>query len=491
MLRHKFNFLFILLLLSSLAPCSVIAATDKESPIFHSLWQEVYGVAAVVEPEPEPKIEPKVGPKVGPKLEPKLEPKKIRPKSKSEAEADTEPEVEPEVEKEFIPDSDEADYDIDEDAPVIKKGNAKKVTVSIGKKNQEKESVIAKGKVNEKDEYRSFSQEMHAKSMNSYKEWKSEVNKSYDQWKKARNDFLKRVKEYKNGLATIPLDSKTKLQMNLGSSLEKSFNKKTDPSNAKSKKQQSSVPGSGDYKFHIVDKAFSVPMRDQKRRSTCSAFAGIRAIEILLAQQGKSEALSPEYFYWLSRPDCQKNPCTVRGSWVVPGFEGSKDSSSFDIPSEQDCPYDETPSDSNETHTPLSGTCKSKGKVGVAAYSYVTSLEELVAALDKNYPVIAGFSLSENFYQTEGVVLAAESASSASASKLDQHAKGHAILIVGYMEIPRNSESIERSREGARCFVIANSWGEGYGKGGHACLTEGWMRAHILQNPMVALTALK
>ena len=35
------------------------------------------------------------------------------------------------------------------------------------------------------------------------------------------------------------------------------------------------------------------------------------------------------------------------------------------------------------------------------------------------------------------------------------------------------------AQEGKMCFIIANSWGKGWGLGGHACLTETWVQNHI------------
>ena len=33
--------------------------------------------------------------------------------------------------------------------------------------------------------------------------------------------------------------------------------------------------------------------------------------------------------------------------------------------------------------------------------------------------------------------------------------------------------------EGKFCFLTANSWGEGWGIGGHACLSENWIKHHM------------
>jgi C1A family cysteine protease len=54
------------------------------------------------------------------------------------------------------------------------------------------------------------------------------------------------------------------------------------------------------------------------------------------------------------------------------------------------------------------------------------------------------------------------------------HAAGHAYLAVGYVKLPA---SLQRA-EGGSCVVVANSWSEGWGRGGYACVTEQWLAKH-------------
>jgi hypothetical protein len=53
-------------------------------------------------------------------------------------------------------------------------------------------------------------------------------------------------------------------------------------------------------------------------------------------------------------------------------------------------------------------------------------------------------------------------------------AGGHANLLIGYIKLPPSL-----SREGQYCVIAANSWELGWGRGGHACLTETWLSKNL------------
>ena len=106
-------------------------------------------------------------------------------------------------------------------------------------------------------------------------------------------------------------------------------------------------------------------------------------------------------------------------------------------------------------------------------------------ALKRNEPVVAGFKLSSNFYENNGLITLMNSRSK---GKLDEHANGHAVLLIGYIKLP---PALEKRGEGKLCFVTANSWGEGWGQGGYACLTEAWVRQHRIKNAFMALNSAK
>ncbi len=289
-------------------------------------------------------------------------------------------------------------------------------------------------------------------------EWKKEVAQTLSQWKEEQDIFLGRIKAYKANTFKLPVKEEKIVEKSI--TLE-------------------AVPD-----VHIVHAAFKVPMRDQKNRPTCSAFAGIRAVEILLAQHARDQDLSEQYFYWASKPNCQGTPCTEKGSWVTPGLRHSQNQSMPDLPVETRCVYSAVKDEKNETQVPLSAECK-EGVAKIVSYEEVRTLAEAIEKIKQDVPVIIGAKLSENFYRNNGLVRVA--LSSGNEVKLDSHSKGHTFLGVGVIELP---EKLWKE-EGSFCIVVANSWGEGWGAGGYSCLSEKWMLKFRQSIPLVAVTKVQ
>ncbi len=289
--------------------------------------------------------------------------------------------------------------------------------------------------------------------------WREKNKETLKEWSRAREKFIKQIKEYKKTTFEIPIE--------ITPALKKKVIKKeitiTTPKN-----------------FHVVQKVLEIPIKDQKRRATCSSFAGIRAIETISRQKGESVDLSEHYFYWASKPKCQRSPCSTQGSWVGYGLEYSKEKG---IPLEKDCPYIENRNGNNETFTPVSSNCHSH-VVKVDSYKTVETLDETISELEENRPVIAGLKLKENFYQNKGIVFLTDKLARSSGS--DSHASGHAVLFIGYIKLPPELHQ----KEGKLCFLTANSWGIGWGLGGHACLSEKWVLQNRGRNPFVSVTSV-
>ena len=90
---------------------------------------------------------------------------------------------------------------------------------------------------------------------------RSQVQDTYARWKEKQQEFLKNLKYYKEN--TIPLQSLS------SSAPQGSFAKKSKSlvlSSAKASTQD----------VWLIPRAFEVPVRDQAKRPTCAAFAGIR-----------------------------------------------------------------------------------------------------------------------------------------------------------------------------------------------------------------------
>ena len=97
-------------------------------------------------------------------------------------------------------------------------------------------------------------------------------------------------------------------------------------------------------------------------------------------------------------------------------------------------------------------------------------------------PIVVASKLSENFFDNQGLVDWKTAA--AKATRDSMHAMWHAYLLVGYMKLPQSMQA----DEGRVCFIASNSWGEGWGKGGYACVTERWFKEMRFPMPFLAVT---
>lgn len=121
------------------------------------------------------------------------------------------------------------------------------------------------------------------------------------------------------------------------------------------------------------------------------------------------------------------------------------------------------------------------GLVQIKKFSEIKTMAEVIEKLKDNTPVIIATKLSENFYKNNGLVLLSD-LKTGSASK-DHHAKGHALLAMGMMELPVKL----KEKEGSYCLMVANSWGKGWGAGGYACLSEKWLLQYRLPSSFISI----
>lgn len=238
------------------------------------------------------------------------------------------------------------------------------------------------------------------------------------------------------------------------------------------------------YEDYLIPGLEKIPVRDQMRRGTCAAFAGIGSIEYAALNSVDPEDpdggpsanlstldLSEQRFYWMSKPDCQgpngcECPGCAEGSWYGKGMESSANdaSGSYNIPLETDCPYNGEKG-ANDTQYPQANSC-TEGAVRVEEVSSWCGTDDLIELLHRGYAVPYGSPLSSNWENNDGLITAKGIYEQGSTV----HAGGHAYLIVGYRLLPDMPE------EGGMCFYVKNSWGKGWGAGGIACQTLQWMR---------------
>lgn len=305
------------------------------------------------------------------------------------------------------------------------------------------------------------------------KKWQEDRLATIKRWQQARKKFKKILPALKKDLTDIPFGAAST------GNISKSNTQTSRTSTVESSPIVNVAEASGSpLELSFIEEAFRIPIRQQGKRPTCAAFAAVRAVEILAKAMGKERDLSEQYFYYASKPDCQQSPCQRPGSWPRLAFVNSQRSSSYDIPLEKSCPYNDDKKAGNETQIPMKRSCQ-QGVAKISSFSLVKDRGEIHRRLKAGQPVIGGFRLSDDFFLNTGYVF------KESGQKVGkrEHAQGHAILLVGIMELPK---ALQRS-QGRYCTLIANSWGEGWGRGGHACISDKWFDEYRYDMPFIAL----
>jgi C1A family cysteine protease len=330
-----------------------------------------------------------------------------------------------------------------------------------------------------------FLRNSKTKTQRSLRNWDSKVKQQLKSWAEKRREFKKNIPEYKKHSFEFESDKSEEIDLEttqkiLARNLKNLQNQKakTQPHKVKSVETNAVLRD-----YHLIPDSLDLTVRDQGRRPTCAAFAAIRAIEVLANAQNERLDLSEQYFYWMSKPECQSSPCSTKGSWLRKAFVTSQEQSNLSIPSELNCPYNKTSNLGNETQIPIQSSCNS-GEVKVSSFYTFSKISDIKNSINKNHPVVTGLTLDDAFYTTTGFV---KLDSKSSVSTRDSHAKGHALLIVGIMDLPKNLHS----SQGKICYIVTNSWGEGWGVGGHGCITQNWLKKHKIKNDFVALTKIK
>ena len=232
-----------------------------------------------------------------------------------------------------------------------------------------------------------------------------------------------------------------------------------------------------------------MPARDQGRRGTCAAFAGIGQIEGYLIKQFGLDGidLSEQRFYYMSKPEhwSDGGDKSSAGSNSGTGFAKSNgyefdghtyppnSPEGFNIPLESDCPYNPKLGD-NDLQTPQASGCET-GVARVDDFTawvydwenrpkFAQNIYDIIA--NDDIPVVVATKLSANWEKNDGIITLADAGSVGDTG----HASGHAYLVVG----ARKLDEAKYPNEGGMCFIIKNSWGKGWGVGGISCMTLAW-----------------
>lgn len=246
-----------------------------------------------------------------------------------------------------------------------------------------------------------------------------------------------------------------------------------------------------------VSRMTQIPVKNQGQRGTCGTHAGVGFLEYMVLKKYSSKLstvdLSEQRFYVIARPDLMEKGGGVTdqdggSSWsqgfqVSLGFGGKtvpSNDQKYNIPLEADCPYNNAPG-ANEQQIPQLAACR-RGSVRVTSVSetfgnsdgkyYSSSPRTAQEIFDylKTYdlPFPTAVIIDDAWSHNDGMITYA-------ADKTPVNVRGgHGILIVG----ARRLDEAKFPGEGGMCFLTKNSWGEGWGVNGYACMTLTWFNRY-------------
>jgi C1A family cysteine protease len=197
------------------------------------------------------------------------------------------------------------------------------------------------------------------------------------------------------------------------------------------------------------------PVRYQGRRHSCLAFASSTAHE---HHAGTAEHLSVEYlfFHAIARTP-GANPSS--GTTMMAAVGALADEGQ---PVETAWPYSPvqaTPWVPPAITTMLHKTAMVPGKL---------AFDEVIAMLDQGRPVILGLVITDAFYSPDASGRIPD-------RNPDTERAGHAVLAVGH----------GISADGTAVLLIRNSWGEGWGLGGHAWIPRIYLERHLHETALL------
>jgi C1A family cysteine protease len=191
------------------------------------------------------------------------------------------------------------------------------------------------------------------------------------------------------------------------------------------------------------------PVRHQGRRQSCLAFASSTAHE---HQAGTGEHLSVEYLFF----------------HAVARMPGANPSSGLTMMAAADALAGEgQPVETAWPYSPIQVMPWAPPAITTLLHKTVMApgkltFDEIVAVLDQSRPVILGLVITDAFYRPDA-------SGRIPNQDPDIERAGHAVLAVGH----------GISANGTPMLLVRNSWGEGWGLGGHAWLSRIYLERHL------------
>lgn len=200
-----------------------------------------------------------------------------------------------------------------------------------------------------------------------------------------------------------------------------------------------------------------VPVYTQESLSSCVANATIGALEILLTASGNWKALSRLFVYWNARM-YSKETDKDAGTYIRDAF---KSLSTLGVCLESAWSYDVS---KVFAQPPLEAYKEGNDNIIDSFYRISTygneRLNDIEIAIRANHPVVFGTGVSKAFTQDFS-----QFGSSTVWGIPSDTVGGHAMVIVG----------VRRNADGTRNFYVRNSWGDTWGRAGHAWFDESYI----------------
>jgi len=194
------------------------------------------------------------------------------------------------------------------------------------------------------------------------------------------------------------------------------------------------------------------PVRNQGDRGTCVAHAALAVYEHLLGTVGATQDLSEQYLYWnCKRSDGIPN---VSGTWLSTAFPLLQRDG---VCPEADWPYNPNIVLGNEGHHPpppgaqLSALSFRPNSVRQLSPTFVADIK---AELASGRCVAFSIPVFNSWYGSQWV---AHTGDITMPIPNEIRAGGHAMCLVGYIDLPNNPEL------GFGRFILRNSWGQAWG----------------------------